>query len=104
MAENPDDDDTARPLPAEPSWVHYDPDLEQLCRIAASVGSGQPAAAVAPGGLNASISANARADNGTVVAPISYTALVTAFLWGDDPVSKWFRSYADTHQIAIDEI
>ena len=67
-------------LPPEPPWVVYDPELERLCRIAASVGGDAQA------------------------APLSYTALVIAFLFGEDKVSTWFQSYVETSNIALDEI
>lgn len=57
-----------RTLPTEPGWVRYEPELERICRIAAHVGGSQP-------------------------APISYTALIIAFLWADGQVSEWFRDY-----------
>jgi hypothetical protein len=68
-----------RALPPEPNWVRYDPELERLCRIAASVGA-------------------------TQAAPISYTALVIAFLFGNDQVSEWFQSYVRRPEIHLDEI
>src|SRR5262245_12671574 len=66
-------------LAPEPSWARYDQPLERLCRIAAAVG-------------------------GTQAAPLSYTALVIGFLWADDPVSRWFQQYADTHNVDAFEI
>jgi hypothetical protein len=68
-----------RALEPEPSWVRYDTELERLCRIAASVG-------------------------GTQDAPVSYTALVIAFLFGEDKVSVWFQSYVQRQDIRVDEI
>ncbi|MGH7341530.1 MAG: P-loop NTPase fold protein, partial [Candidatus Rokuibacteriota bacterium] len=67
-------------LPPEPRWVVYDHELERLCRIAASVGGD------------------------TQAAPLSYTALVIAFLFGEDRVSAWFQSYVGKSDIAVDEI
>src|SRR5215475_8058751 len=66
-------------LEPEPSWVIYDSELERLCRVAASVGGEQE-------------------------APISYTALVIAFLFGEDNVSKWFQSYVGARGIRLAEI
>jgi hypothetical protein len=62
----------ARPLQTEPDWVNYEPELEQVCRIAAHVGGSQP-------------------------APISYTALIIAFLWAEGSVSTWFREFVGGH-------
>lgn len=61
-----------RTLPAEPAWVLFDPELERLCRIAAQVGGSQ-------------------------AAPISYTALIVAFLWAADPVCEWFRGFVSSN-------
>jgi hypothetical protein len=69
----------AAKLEPEPSWARYDQPLERLCRIAAAVGGAQ-------------------------AAPLSYTALVIGFLWGDDPVSRWFQEYVDAHRIDAFEI
>ena len=66
-------------LEPEPSGVRYDSDLERLCRMAASIGGGQ-------------------------VAPISYTALVIAFMFGDDAVSRWFQSYVREGGVRVDDI
>jgi hypothetical protein len=66
-------------LSPEPAGVSYDQDLERLCRIAASVGS--------------------RGE-----APLSYTALLIAFLWGEDAVSRWFREYAKTRPNAMERV
>src|SRR5262245_11227051 len=66
-------------LAPEPSWARYDRPLERVCRIEAAVG-------------------------GTQAAPLSYTALVIGFLWADDPVSRWFQEYVDTHNIDAFEI
>jgi hypothetical protein len=64
-------------LPPEPSWVAYDAELERLCRIAAHVGGSQP-------------------------APISYTALIIAFMWADDAVSAWLRDWLSANT-AVDQ-
>ncbi|MDH5540578.1 MAG: hypothetical protein OEY03_14350, partial [Rhizobacter sp.] len=63
----------ARPLPPEPGWVVFDPELERLCRIGAQVGGSQ-------------------------AAPISYTALMIAYLWAEDPVSNWFRNFVGSNK------
>jgi KAP family P-loop domain len=66
-------------LDPEPPGVLYDSELERLCRIAASIGGTEP-------------------------APISYTALVVAFLFSDDAVSKWFQQYVKEHDIRVGAI
>lgn len=68
-----------RPLPPEPSWVQFDTELEHLCRIAAQVGGNQP-------------------------APISYTALIIAFLWAEGTVSDWFRGFVRSHSSIDTEV
>jgi hypothetical protein len=73
------DPSTYRALEPEPNWVSYEPDLEGLCRVAALVGGNGP-------------------------APLSYTALVIAFLWGHDDVSLWFQGYVSSHPIEVDAI
>jgi hypothetical protein len=55
-------------LQPHPPGVRYDADLEQLCRVAASVGGQQP-------------------------QPVSYTALIIALLFGQDEVSRWLQQY-----------
>lgn len=66
-------------LEPAPPGVRYDLELERLCRIAASVGDRQQ-------------------------APLSYTALIIAFLFGHDPVSAWFQSYAKEPRISLKDI
>jgi hypothetical protein len=61
---------TRQELVPEPIGARYDSELELLCALAASVG------------------AEARGP-----APLSFTALVIAFLFAEDPVSRWFQSY-----------
>jgi KAP family P-loop domain len=63
----------SRPLPTEPAWVNYESELERVCRIAAHVGVSQP-------------------------APISYTALIIAFLWAEGPISTWFREFVGANR------
>ena len=74
-----EEEEQVRVLKTYPVGVHYHKDLEDLCRVAASVGGRQS-------------------------APISYTALVIAMLFWDDPVSKWFQSYVASAAIDLDEI
>lgn len=61
---------TRQALPPEPRGARYDAELEVLCRIAASVGA-----------------------EGREPAPLSFTALMIAFLFAEDPVSRWFQGY-----------
>lgn len=61
-----------QPIPSEPSWIQFDSELERLCRIAAQVGGSQP-------------------------APISYTALIIAFLWAEGQISDWFREFVSSN-------
>jgi hypothetical protein len=75
-----DDSGIYRALEPEPNWVTYEPELERLCRVAALIGGDGP-------------------------APLSYTALVIAFLWGGDDVSLWLQEYVSSHStIAVDSI
>lgn len=57
-------------LVPEPPGALYEPELEMLCRIAASVGSEERGP-----------------------APLSFTALLIAFLFAEDPVSRWFQGF-----------
>jgi hypothetical protein len=40
----------------------------------------------------------------TLNAPLSYTALVIAFLFGEDKVSIWFQAYVQGQKVNLDEI
>jgi hypothetical protein len=68
-----------RALQPHPPGTSYDHELEHLCRVAASAG-------------------------GVQAAPLSYTALVIAFLYGSDEVSKWFQAYVTKMEVHVDEI
>jgi hypothetical protein len=63
-------------LSPEPEGAQYAPELERLCRIAASVGAERSRA-----------------------APLSFTALVIAFLFAEDEVSRWFQNYVGSRNI-----
>ena len=77
---SPESPATPRALPREPRWVAYDAELERICRIAASVGGDSQA------------------------APLSYTALVIGFLFGEDVTSGWFQKYVARRNINVEEI
>jgi hypothetical protein len=68
-------------LSPEPEGAQYDPELERLCRIAASVGAERRRS-----------------------APLSFTALVIAFLFAEDKVSRWFQNYVGSRKINQAEI
>lgn len=36
--------------------------------------------------------------------PISYTSLLIALLWADDPTSRWFQAFAWEHEVPIEQI
>lgn len=59
-----------QPLLPEPPGARYDGELALLCGIAASAGA-----------------------EGRGPAPLSFTAFVIAFLFAEDPVSRWFQSF-----------
>ena len=71
-------DGSEAPLTAVPEGVSYDTELERVCRIAASIG----------------------AQRGSET-PISFTALLGAFLLATDDVSRWFQEFVSAHNIDL---
>ena len=69
------------PLYPEPPGAIYSSELDDLCRIAAWAGS----------------------ENHSP-APLSFTALLIAFLVGGGPVSRWFQKYVHDRKIHVDRI
>ena len=69
------------PKDIQPTLEHFDEELTRLVGLAAYIG-------------------DASGDQ----TPISYTSLVIAMLWSDDPTSKWFQEYVQNHNVAADKI
>ena len=68
-------------FPSSPPSSVYDPELESLCRLAAWIG----------------------AHKGSE-APLTFRALLAAFLVGKDPVSVWFQHYARSAHVDVEAL